>query len=267
MKKRITNISGITPELLRPIDGDLNSTPSWLNFGRAELFLRGKSALYYGFSSLGLKPGDEVLVPAFICKTVTEPLQRAGAVVIFFNVSRDFSIDWTSVEQLVSKKTKALVMYHFLGLPFNIREAEQFCKRHRIRFIEDAAHGLFSSVDGRPAGSIGDSAILSLRKCIPMSFGAALIVNKSELPLAPPPETAVALPIEAECYWQERARYLHQIGWQNINKALPVEMPLYSYHAAKLTKYFNNDATHSPLDSESLLVMHNCVPEKVKSAR
>ena len=72
-----------------------------------------RNALYQGLKALRLQPGDEVLVPAYHCNTLVEPIIQFGLNVVFYNIRRDCQADFEHLESKIHTKTKAIVMIHY----------------------------------------------------------------------------------------------------------------------------------------------------------
>jgi perosamine synthetase len=136
-----------------------------------------RNALYHGLQVAGLSPGDEVLVPAYVCKVVPEAVASYGAKVQFYRVGRDCQPDFADIEAKTTKWTRALIAVHYFGFPQPISELADFCKRRELFLIEDCAHVLQSEVAGRPLGSFGNASIFSLRKFYPVFDGGELLLN------------------------------------------------------------------------------------------
>jgi dTDP-4-amino-4,6-dideoxygalactose transaminase len=189
--RRVANSPGLGPELLRPADGP-RRMPSWLPKGRTVLLACARHGLYHGWRALGLPAGSAVLVPAFVCNSVTEPLLLAGARLVFFGVRGDLSPDldhaaeaaaraWRSSRGRGQVRVRALLWYHYLGFPAGMLEARSFCRERGLFLFEDCAHALPVGGPGRPAGSWGDLAVFSIRKVLPVTNAGALVINNRAL--------------------------------------------------------------------------------------
>jgi len=151
-----------------------------------------RHGLYHGWRALRLPAGSAVLVPAFTCDTVTEPLKLAGAQLVFYHVCGDLSPDLEHADAILRRcprqAIRALLWYHFVGIPAGISEAASFCRARGLFFIEDCAHTLPDGGTGavrQPAGSRGDIAVFSLRKMLPVTNAGALVINNRDLLPAP----------------------------------------------------------------------------------
>lgn len=104
-----------------------------------------------------IKRGDEVITVAAGFPTTVAPIVQYGAVPVFVDMELEyFNIDHTKLELALSSKTKAVVVAHTLGNPFNIRVVKEFCDKHNLWLIEDNCDALGSLYDGKPTGTWGD---------------------------------------------------------------------------------------------------------------
>ncbi len=166
-------------ELLNLIDSSLEF---WLTYGRyskefetrlaqylgvrfALLVNSGSSANLLAFATLTspllkerqLKRGDEVITVACGFPTTVSPIVQYGAVPVFVDVEKSTAnIDVTRLESAYSARTKAVMLAHTLGNPFNIKAVKEFCSRHNLWLIEDNCDALGSKYDGRFTGTWGD---------------------------------------------------------------------------------------------------------------
>jgi len=198
MKQYVTNHPGIRSELLAPVSNPDRLPPRlapWLPNrlpSRTVLVPCARNGLCLGWRAMGLDRNDRVLVPSFVCDTVSRPLEQAGAHLVFFNVRLDGSIDWDHVRSLLGRKVKAMLWYHFLGLSVGFDEVIRFCREHGLYLIEDCAHALFSRYRGRPVGGCGDLSVFSIHKTLPTPRAGALVVHNPRFAM-PPPATLEAL--------------------------------------------------------------------------
>lgn len=142
------------------------------------------AALEMSARLLHLQEGDEVIVPSFGFSTTASSFFWNGAVPTFADVSdRTLSLTPKTIDRALTSRTRAVCVLHYGGIPDNILELEQYCKQHGLALIEDNAHGLGSSFQGRPLGSFGALSTLSFHqtKHITCGEGGALVVNDSDL--------------------------------------------------------------------------------------
>lgn len=156
------------------------SNPQWMSRPDLHLFLKGRGAMYRALSSLRDSRGAEVLLPAFHCPSVVEPVLRAGYRPHFYAVNRDLSVNVSELLRQVSKNTAAIVLISYFGFPVGaelvreIRDATDCC------IIEDWAHSFLRASPVRLVESIGDAAVLSFSKLVPSWAGGGLLVNNPD---------------------------------------------------------------------------------------
>lgn len=104
-----------------------------------------------------IKRGDEVITVAAGFPTTVAPIVQYGAVPVFVDMElTHFNIDINELEKGLSSKTKAIMIAHTLGNPFNLRAVKEFCDKHNLWLIEDNCDALGSTYEGRPTGTWGD---------------------------------------------------------------------------------------------------------------
>ncbi len=144
----------------------------------------GRQALYDLLRALDIKKGDEVIIQAFTCIAVPEPIIWAGATPVYADLQEGtYSIDPEEVKKKITAKTKAIIVQHTFGIPGPIEEIVAISKEKGIFVIEDCAHALGASLNGKPLGTFGDAAIMSFGrdKCISSVFGGAVITKDKAL--------------------------------------------------------------------------------------
>lgn len=135
-----------------------------------------------------IKRGDEVITVAAGFPTTVTPIIQFGAVPVFVDVTiPQYNIDVTKLEEALSKKTKAVMIAHTLGNPFNLKAVKQFCDSHQLWLIEDNCDALGSTytLDGTTyfTGTIGDIGTSSFYPPhhMTMGEGGALYTNNALL--------------------------------------------------------------------------------------
>jgi CDP-6-deoxy-D-xylo-4-hexulose-3-dehydrase len=104
-----------------------------------------------------VKRGDEVITVAAGFPTTVAPVVQYGAIPVFVDMELEhFNIDTTQLEAALSPKTKAVMIAHTLGNPFNLRAVKEFCDKHNLWLIEDNCDALGSTYEGKPTGTWGD---------------------------------------------------------------------------------------------------------------
>lgn len=154
----------------------------------------GSSANLVAFSTLtspklgdrAIKPGDEVIGVAAGFPTTVNPILQFGAVPVFVDVELStHNIDASKIEAAITPKTKAIMLAHSLGNPFNADVITAICKKHNLWLIEDCCDALGATYNGQMVGSFGDIATLSFYPAhhITMGEGGAVFTNNAELKL------------------------------------------------------------------------------------
>jgi len=145
------------------------------------LFGYARVALYEGLRILGIKDGDAVLVPNYICNVVAAPMHSLNIKIKFYPVDLNLKPQWDIIDKAIDKNTKALLVVNYFGFPNDLTAARDFCKKHNLYMIEDNAHGFLSADKEKPLGSYGDISIFSFRKILPIPNGAGLLINNKLL--------------------------------------------------------------------------------------
>lgn len=161
------------------------------------LFARARQGLFLGVAALGMGPGDEVLAPAYHHGSEIEALERAGLRCRFYEVDERLEPDERALEALLTARTRALHIVHYLGFSQDAPRWRRWCDEHGVLLIEDAAHAWLGSVAGRPVGSFGDLSIFCLYKMVGVPDGGAAIC-RSAAPAVPgrPPVRPAGLALE-----------------------------------------------------------------------
>ncbi|MBI4136547.1 aminotransferase class I/II-fold pyridoxal phosphate-dependent enzyme [Candidatus Roizmanbacteria bacterium] len=142
-------------------------------------FNSGRTALYAILKSCAIGPGDEVIVQAFTCVAVPEVVMWVGAKPLYVDIDDSYNIDPSKLEKLITKKTKAVIVQHTFGIPADIKKIRKICEKHSLILIEDCAHALGATVDGKLVGSFGDAAFFSFGrdKVVSSVFGGIAILS------------------------------------------------------------------------------------------
>ena len=154
----------------------------------------GSSANLLAFTTLtsprlgerAIKPGDEVVGVAAGFPTTVNPILQFGAVPVFVDIDlASHNIDTNKIEAAISPKTKAIMLAHSLGNPFNIKVVMEICRKHGLWLIEDNCDALGSRYNGQLTGTFGDIGTLSFYPAhhITMGEGGAVFTNNHELKL------------------------------------------------------------------------------------
>jgi len=140
------------------------------------------TALHIAVASLGLRPGDEVIVPAFTWVATPNVVEYMGAKPVFCDIDlRTFNIDPRQIEGLITPRTVGIIPVHLFGLCADLAPILKIAARHHLWVVEDAACGLGGTYHGRHAGTFGEAGCFSFhpRKSITTGEGG-MITTKLE---------------------------------------------------------------------------------------
>jgi CDP-6-deoxy-D-xylo-4-hexulose-3-dehydrase len=152
----------------------------------------GSSANLVAFTTLtssklgsrAIQKGDEVISVAAGFPTTVNPIMQFGAVPVFVDVEMGtYNIKAELIERAITTKTKAVMLAHTLGNPFNLAEIKRLCDKYNLWLIEDCCDALGATYDGKLVGTFGDMATLSFYPAhhITMGEGGAVFTNNDEL--------------------------------------------------------------------------------------
>lgn len=142
------------------------------------------TSLHAAVLGLGLKPGDEVIVPAFTWISTPNVVAHSGATPVFCDVALDtFNLDPAQLDSLVSPKTVGMMPVHLFGLGADMPAVHTFAKKHNLWVVEDAACALGTTINGEPVGKASDAACFSFhpRKSITTGEGGMVVTDDDEL--------------------------------------------------------------------------------------
>ena len=155
--------------------------PSILDAGAVLHVTSGRAAIALALRDMGIARGNQVLVPAFHCTSMIEPVIWASAEPIFYRVRNDALIDLDDAERKLSPSTRAILVAHYFGFPQDMKPIQDFCNKHNLVLIEDCAHAFFGEHDGQPLGSFGQYAVTSAMKFFPIYDGGCLVSRHRSL--------------------------------------------------------------------------------------
>lgn len=149
-------------------------------FGRVLLTTSCTDALEMIGILLGIGPGDEVIMPSFTFVSTANAFVLRGAKIVFVDSRPDHpGMDESRIEELITPRTKAIVVVHYAGVACDMDVVMDVARRHGLLVVEDAAQAIDSFYKGRPLGGIGHLGAFSFHetKNIQCGEGGALVVN------------------------------------------------------------------------------------------
>lgn len=142
------------------------------------------TALFLSLYIKGIRQGDEVIVPSFSFIASANVIVHTGAKPKFVDIDpKTYNMDSANIEKAITKKTKAILAVHQVGLPCDIDEINKIAKKHKLFVIEDAACAMGSSYKGRRVGSISELTCFSFhpRKLVTTGDGGMITTNNKSL--------------------------------------------------------------------------------------
>ena len=136
----------------------------------------GRMAFYYILKALDLPAGSEIVVPALTFWVIPALAKVAGLKVVFADIDPEtFTLSPAALERAITPATRAVVPTHLYGLPCDMAAILDIAARHKLRVIEDCAHALGATWNGKPVGTLGDAGFFSFQTLKPLNcYGGGL---------------------------------------------------------------------------------------------
>ena len=144
----------------------------------------GTDAIEIALRAMGIRPGDEVIVPANTFLATAEGVTNIGADVVFVdNDPVTYNIDHSRIEERITPRTKAIIAVHLYGLPAGMDEIMAIARKNGLKVLEDCAQAHGAKYRGRTVGTFGDAATFSFypsKNLGAMGDAGAIVTNTSE---------------------------------------------------------------------------------------
>ena len=150
---------------------------SILDAGELEYVTSGRVAIARALQYFNIKTNDKVLIPAYHCNSMVEPVVWLNAVPVFYKIHGNAAVDLNDIAEKLVDGVRVLMVTHYFGFPQNIDEIREFCDSHNLMLIEDCAHAFFGQYNGKALGTFGDFSIASIMKFYPVYDGGCLGIN------------------------------------------------------------------------------------------
>lgn len=140
----------------------------------------GTNALHLAMDTIGIKPGDEVIMPSMTFVATAQAVQMCGGTPVFCEIHPDtFLMDVEDVKRKITSKTKAIIPVHYAGRPCDMDALMKIKEETGIRIVEDAAHAFGTYYKGKKIGSFGDITCFSFDsiKVMTCGEGGAVVTN------------------------------------------------------------------------------------------
>jgi perosamine synthetase len=144
----------------------------------------GTTALHLGLTALGIKKGDEVIIPNFTMISSAFAVCYTGAKPVFVDANPlTWNIDVNKIEEKITKRTKAIMPVHIYGLPCDMNPINEIAKKYNLYVIEDSAEAHGAEYFGKKAGNLGDISAFSFfsNKVQTCGEGGMVVTNNDEL--------------------------------------------------------------------------------------
>ncbi|MDZ7829184.1 MAG: DegT/DnrJ/EryC1/StrS family aminotransferase [Halofilum sp. (in: g-proteobacteria)] len=149
------------------------------SFGGCQCFVRARYAQFHALARMGVGPEQGVLIPAYHCRTMIEPVIRAGAEPLLFRVDTALRADIEHLEALLRRRpdVRCMLLPHFFGFAQPASELEPVLERHGVTLIEDCAHVMAPATTPDGPGRRGKFSIFCPAKFLPCPDGGVLREN------------------------------------------------------------------------------------------
>ncbi|MDA8085795.1 MAG: DegT/DnrJ/EryC1/StrS family aminotransferase [Nitrospiraceae bacterium] len=147
-------------------------------------FYKGRVALYAILKSLGVREGDEVILPGFTCVVVPNAVSYLEAKPRYVDIDPGtYNIDPGKIAENITGRTRAIIAQHTFGIPAKMDDIIEIAKKNALPVIEDSCHAIGSKYKGRQAGTFGDAAFFSSQwsKPVTTGLGGWATANKPEI--------------------------------------------------------------------------------------
>jgi dTDP-4-amino-4,6-dideoxygalactose transaminase len=143
----------------------------------------GTGALHTALSALGVGPGQEVLIPAYLWVAVAGAVVNLGAIPVLTDINDTFCLDPSEVERQITPKTTGMILVHMSGAPGDVKALRAIAQERGLFLLEDCAQCAGGSVDGEKVGSFGDMATFSFQnnKNMTSGEGGCVVTNDQRL--------------------------------------------------------------------------------------
>src|SRR6185437_12331471 len=140
----------------------------------------GTGSLHTALAALGVGPGHEIIVPAYMWVSVVAAVVNLGAIPVLADIDDTFCLSPGAVEAKITPRTTGVIAVHMSGAPGDIKAIQKVAKRHGLFLLEDCAQCAGGSIDGQKVGTFGDMAIFSFQMNKNMTSGEGGCVVTSD---------------------------------------------------------------------------------------
>ncbi len=151
----------------------------WLGINHAVAVTSGTGALSVALSALGVGPGQEVIIPAYMWVAVASAVVNRGAIPVLAEIDNTFTLDPVSFEKQITPRTAGVILVHMSGAPGDVKAVQRIARQHGIFLLEDCAQCNGGTVDGQKVGTFGDIGAFSfqMNKNMTSGEGGCVVMN------------------------------------------------------------------------------------------
>jgi len=170
-------------DLRHEVDQFESEFASFIGVKHALAVSSGTGALQTALSALGVGPGQEIIVPAYMWVSVVAAVVNQGAIPVLADIDETFGMDPAQLERQITGRTKGVIVVHMSGAPANIRAIRDITRKRGLFLLEDCAQCNGGTVDGERVGSFGDMAAFSfqMNKNMTAGEGGGVVTNDDRL--------------------------------------------------------------------------------------
>jgi 8-amino-3,8-dideoxy-alpha-D-manno-octulosonate transaminase len=152
----------------------------FLGIAHAVAVSSGTGALHTALSALGLGPGQEVIIPAYMWVSVVAAVVNHGAIPVLADIDETFCLDPVDLQKRITARTKGIIMVHMSGAPGDIKAVQKIARQRGLWLLEDCAQCNGGSFQGQKVGTFGDMGVFSFQMNKNMSSGEGGCVVTSD---------------------------------------------------------------------------------------
>jgi dTDP-4-amino-4,6-dideoxygalactose transaminase len=143
----------------------------------------GTGALHVALSALGVGPGQEVIIPAYMWVSVIAAVVNHGAIPVLADIDETFGLNPAAIEKQITPRTAGIIAVHMSGAPIDVLEIRKVARSHKLFLLEDCAQCCGGRVGGQPVGTFGDMGIFSfqLNKNMTSGEGGCVVTSDKRL--------------------------------------------------------------------------------------
>ena len=170
-------------DLGREVESLESEFARFVGVARAVAVTSGTGALVTALSALGVGPGQEVIIPAYLWVSVAAAVVNQGAIPVLADIDETFCLDPAEVAKRITSKTAGIIVVHMSGAPADIKPIQKIARERGVFLLEDCAQCNGGSVDGQKVGAFGDMATFSfqMNKNMTCGEGGCVVTNDPRL--------------------------------------------------------------------------------------